>query len=116
MDVPLDCPAPECLRALLDETLPPGERADYERHLESCPTCQGRLDRAAEGGDALLRLVRQVGDPKAAAADPTLARVLRRLHDAPSPLRASSAKPPDLFFLEPSARPGVRGTLGKYEV
>jgi serine/threonine protein kinase/WD40 repeat protein len=116
MPAPRDCPGAECWQALLADALPPDQQERCERHLESCAACQGHLDRAEECQDAVPTLVRQVGDPAAAPADPTLARVLQRLRDVKSPLRAAPLDPADLYFLRPSDRPGVLGLLGDYEV
>jgi hypothetical protein len=116
MSSPVDCPGIECWRALFDGTAPPDQREGFERHLESCPSCQARLDRAEECGDPLLRLARKVGDPTVAAADPTLADVVGRLIEVKSPGRPAPAEPADLYFLRPADRPGVLGTLGDYEV
>src|SRR5690242_6607458 len=99
MPVPLDCPGADCWDALFADTVAPEQRESYERHLESCPTCQERLDRAAECRDGLVGLVRQVGDPTATLADPTLAEVLERLHEVRSPVRPTAPEPADLYFL-----------------
>ena len=116
MPAPLDCPGVECWQAVFDGTLSPEQRADYERHLESCPSCQARLDRAAPDADALLTLVREVGSPTAAPDDPALSRCLQRLRDEASPLRPAPPEPADLYFLRPADRPGLLGLLGTYEV
>jgi hypothetical protein len=63
MSVPLDCPPGDAWQALLDAGLPPDERERYERHLQSCPSCQQRIDEGEEGGAELQRLGRQMGDP-----------------------------------------------------
>jgi serine/threonine protein kinase len=111
-----DCPGSECWQALFNDTAPADQRERFERHLESCPACQGRLDRAEERGDPLLRLARRFGDPTIAPADPTLGEVLGRLLEGKSLDRPASAKPADLYFLRPAGRPGVLGVLGGYEV
>jgi serine/threonine-protein kinase len=56
-----------------------------------------------------------VGDPTAVPADPTLDEVLERLHAARRPDLTSPAAA-DLYFLGPSDRPDLLGTLGTYEV
>src|SRR5439155_968508 len=112
----LDCPEIDCWPALVAATLPPDQRDRCERHLESCPTCQDRLDRAEEGGEALLTLARQVGDPTATPADPTLAEVLERLHEGKSPVCTTLPEAADLYFLQPTDRPNLLGVLGPYEV
>src|ERR1700722_12727082 len=114
MSAPADCPGMERWQALLSAALPPDQCEPCERHLESCPVCQERLDRAVEG-DALLRLARGVGDPTAVPADAALSQILERLHETKSPLRAEE-EPADLYFLRPADRPGVLGLLGNYEV
>jgi hypothetical protein len=38
MPAPVDCPGIECWQALFEGAVPPDQRADYERHLESCPS------------------------------------------------------------------------------
>ena len=61
MSAPPGCPERECWQAFLTATLPPDQRDECERHLESCPACQERLDRAGACTDDLLELARQVG-------------------------------------------------------
>src|SRR5437868_6970494 len=48
MPAPLECPWSECCKAVFDPDLPPSERQRYEQHLESCATCQERLEQAEE--------------------------------------------------------------------
>ena len=114
MSAPADCPGMERWQALLSAALPPDQCEPCERHLESCPVCQERLDRAMEG-DALVRLAQGVGDPTTVPADAALSQILERLHETKSPLRAEE-EPADLYFLRPADRPGVLGLLGNYEV
>jgi hypothetical protein len=116
MAPPLECPEVECWQALLADALPPDQQERCERHLKSCPACQERLDRAEECGEQLRRLSREVGDPTAVPADPTLAQILERLHEARSSPWSGPAEPADLYFLRPADEPGVLGTLGGYEV
>ncbi|MCI0682962.1 MAG: protein kinase [Gemmataceae bacterium] len=117
MAEPLDCPALTQWQTLLAGEPTPEERQRYERHLDSCPVCQERLDDVDDGhagADPLLRLARASGDPTAAPADATLIQVMKRLHETKSPLRAGGA--PDLYFLQSSARTDILGTLGAYEI
>jgi len=111
-----DCPSPEGWQMLFDDTVSPGERERFERHLESCPACQERLDRDEELGGELRELARQVGDPTAVPADPTLLQFLEKLHEGKSPERLAPAEPLDLYFPRLTDRPGVLGILGDYEV
>jgi serine/threonine protein kinase len=112
---PRDCPDVESWHVLLGSTVAPEQRAAFERHLESCAVCQKRLDCAAELGDALQGLARYVGDPTL-APDPTVARVVERLHEVASPFTARAAGVVELDFLQRQDRPGVLGTLDQYEV
>ncbi len=112
-----ECPAVECWQALFDEAVSPERRAEYERHLETCPACQARLDRVAEeGGAGILNHLRRSGGPDATPPDPALSRVLERLHEGKPLSGAGPSEPADLYFLRPSEQPGVLGTLGDYEV
>jgi serine/threonine protein kinase len=61
-------------------------------------------------------MARQLGDPTTVPADPTLAHVMERLHETRSPQHARIGEPLDLYFLTPSDRPELLGTLGDYEV
>jgi len=116
MFTPLDCPDVECWQMLLGDTVPPGQREDFERHLESCPACQERLDRSAALGETLQGLARQVGDPTVGPLDRTLARVVERMQEIGSPVAVLPVEPADLYFLRPAERPDLLGTLGNYEV
>ncbi len=116
MSAPADCPAVEHWQALLSSDSPPDQGDLWQRHLESCPVCQERLDRAVSDGDALLRLARGVGDPTAVPTDAVLSQILERLHETQSPVRAAGEEPADLYFLRPADQPGVLGLLGEYEV
>ncbi|HJT78163.1 MAG TPA: protein kinase, partial [Gemmataceae bacterium] len=116
MPVPLDCPDTACWQALLDGAVSAEERERCERHLESCPACQERLDRADRCDGELLGRARRVGDPTTAPPDPALVGILERLHDGTSPERPAPPEPDDLYFLRPSDQPGILGVLGDYEV
>jgi WD40 repeat protein len=116
MSPPPDCPENACWQDLLAVSLPPGRREECERHLESCPVCQEHLDRAVDDAEGLLRLARQLGDPTAVPADPTVTQIRERLHGVRSPVQAEPPGPADLSFLRPAGRPGILGTLGNYEV
>jgi serine/threonine protein kinase len=116
MAVELSCPEMASWRALFDGALPPEERERLERHLEACPACQRLLDQEELGEEPLRQIVGRVGDPAAVPADPTLSHFLERLHQTPSTERPAGAAPSDLYFLQPADRPGLLGTLGRYEV
>jgi serine/threonine protein kinase len=116
MPAPLDCPGLDGWQALFGDTIPPEQRERYERHLESCPVCQERLDGVEGAGDDLVRVVRQLGDWGPPAAEPSLAEVVKLLYEWKSPVRAAPAESPDLYFLRPTEEPGLLGLLGPYEV
>jgi len=116
MSTPPECTEFECWQVSLDLASPSEQRERFERHLEACPACQGRLDCAEEGEDTFRRVGRRVGDPTVAPADPTLTEVLARLHEGKSADRITPSEPADLYFLRPAGRPGILGTLGPYEV
>jgi len=69
-----------------------------------------------EPGNALLSLVKEMGDPAGELADPTLAHFLQRLREVNSPVRSVPLEPADLYFLRPADRTDMLGTLGAYEV
>ncbi len=112
----LDCPERESWLALLDAAVPADQRAEYERHLESCPACQRRLEQIEESDQAMRHLGLQLGDPTRAPADATLLQVIQHLRATAGPDRASRDSTNDLYFLAPSDKPDVLGTLGAYEV
>jgi serine/threonine protein kinase/predicted RNA-binding Zn-ribbon protein involved in translation (DUF1610 family) len=112
-----DCPGSEVWQALLDDAVAdPAVRERFERHLDACPVCQECFERPEGAGHPLLQLARQLGDPTAAPPDPTLVQVMERLHETRSPQHAVTDEPADLYFLTPSNRPDLLGTLGEYEV
>jgi serine/threonine protein kinase len=121
MSPPLTCPELERWQTVLDESTPAELREDYERHLESCAACQDRLDRARQRDDPLIELARKVGDQTGVTADPAIVRFLDRMHertysDAADAGAGAEEGPADLYFLQPSDRPELLGTLGEYEV
>jgi serine/threonine protein kinase len=116
MPAPVACPELERWQALFGGAVGPEQWPDYERHLESCPACQDRLEQAEGSGHPLLAVVRQIGDPATLPLDPTLICVLGKLHEMKCPDSGSPVQPADLHFLRPSERSDILGTLGHYEV
>jgi serine/threonine protein kinase len=116
MSRPLECSDIHRWEALSETALSPEQHERYERHLESCPTCQALLDRTEDLDGGLRRLCRQLGDPTTVAPDPTLSHLLEQLHGVRSPLVPPLAGPPDLYFLRPADQPGLLGLLGDYQV
>src|SRR5262249_12065804 len=116
MSTPPDCPEVHDWQALLEAGLPPERRVGIERHLESCPTRQGRLDPAAGLGEALRGVAREIGGPTLAAADPTLSACVERLAESRPGDRSAPPELIDLYFLGATDRADLLGLLGAYEV
>jgi serine/threonine protein kinase len=120
MAVPLECPWLPCSPPRIGDTIPPERLEEYERHLESCPACQERIDLDEASVDALLKVARQVGDPTMVPGDPMLKVTLERLYEVPlsgaAPVRNPTEEPIDLYFLRLGNRPDILGMLGNYEV
>jgi hypothetical protein len=115
MPAPGDCPRIEDWQEMLADAAAPEQWQAYERHLESCPQCQARLDRGVPAEEPLVRLGRQLGDPTQTPADPALELCLRRLRDTREG-DETGERPTELYFLGPADRPDLLGTLGEYEV
>src|SRR5437016_5456831 len=101
MPASLPCPSLERWQTLLAENIAPDEEERCERHLRSCPACRELVERAADTGDALLGLARQVGDPTGVPADPALARVVERLCEGQGTGRLPPADGPAPEYLLP---------------
>ena len=116
MSAPLDCPEMDCWQALFADALPPDQRERCERHLESCPVCQERLDRAEEGEAPAATGAQASATRPTAPADPTLSQVLERLHEAKSPLRQPRRSRPTCTSSGPPTGRASSALLGDYEV
>ncbi len=116
MVAPLECLEIERWQTLLDLSHSPEQQQRLERHLESCPVCQDRIDRPEEGDETLRQLARQTGDPTVLPADTGLEQFLERLLQEKGEQRATAAEPLELFFLQATDRPDLLGMLGPYEV
>jgi serine/threonine protein kinase/DNA-directed RNA polymerase subunit RPC12/RpoP len=117
MPAPVECPESVWQSLLAATDLSSEELQRYERHIESCPACQRRFDRAEDDADALVRLARRVGDPTCQPVEPELDRVMKRLHEgAGVPCGKASEEAEHLYFLRPCDRSDLVGMLGNYEV
>src|SRR4051812_46179131 len=101
MPGPRDCPRFEDWHELFGADAAPQRWQDHERHLETCPHCQDRLDRGVTAEEPLARLGRQMGDPTLTPADPALRLCLQRLRDSRD-LDEPGVRPTDLYFLRPA--------------
>ena len=112
----LDCPEIDCWQLLLDETAPSDQRERYERHLETCPACQERLDQAEAPEDTLRRRGRRVGDPTIAPSSRHWFRswsVCARLH---RPCGARRGSQPTCISYALPGRRTYSALLARYEV
>src|ERR1700754_2152267 len=94
-----DCPGIEDWQELFGSAAAPERWEAYERHLESCPRCQARLDRGVQADEPLVRLGRQLGDPTLMPADPALTPWLQRLRDSRDGGDTGPMRPLELYFL-----------------
>jgi hypothetical protein len=110
------CPDPVSWQEFFADELPSEEQERYERHLESCPVCQARLDGDELYAPRLRQMVRRVLGSSARADDPILRQFVSRLHHDGAGHHDAPAEAADLYFLDPSERPELLGILGRYEV
>jgi serine/threonine protein kinase len=116
MAAPHDCLGSESVQTLLATARSPDDQERCLRHLESCPSCRTQVAEIEAFGTEFLRLARQFGDTTNTPDDPILAEMLRQLHEVHSPKTFGPVDPADLYFLHPTDRPDLLGTLGDYEV
>jgi hypothetical protein len=117
----MDCLSPQQLQQLLNDALPAEKLQLLQAHLDDCAACQRALERLAAGGNTWDKTAQHLG-ADASAEEAALLQTVARL-EAPPPsaqvTQAPSAAPPrddELYFLEPSSRPGSLGRLDKYEI
>jgi serine/threonine protein kinase len=116
MTIPPGCPEIADWQLSPDGPVSEDRQQEFDRHLESCPACQERLDQAGACGESITKTLRQVGDPTVRSSDWPLLQVMDRLCDAWSPSKQEPEPAADLFFLRPANLPGVLGLLGDYQV
>src|SRR5262249_45676749 len=105
------------LRDLLDGTLPDDEQAEFTRHLDTCASCQQKLEALATGESSWPGTTPWLGHEPAGPES--------ALPQAMSVLRGDTADLLDTFpdngddpraLLTPSEHPGSLGRFGPYEV
>jgi WD40 repeat protein/serine/threonine protein kinase len=120
MTLSVACPDQDRLRGLLDETLTSQGQAELEAHLESCESCQRRLESLVAGGNSWLATRRLAEGQPVETMSPALQQVVETLageglpleiHNAPGGIEADS-----LAFLGLPRLPGNLGRLDHYEV
>jgi eukaryotic-like serine/threonine-protein kinase len=130
------CPTPTRLQTLLDGALSPLQQADLTAHLDGCGECQQALERLADGGSGLERVVQHadrdrppmdsaywhaLADLEDAANGATVEypALSANLRDTPHPHDGSPLPPSSLAgleFLQPTDTPGMVGRIDRFEV
>jgi serine/threonine protein kinase len=111
------CPEASRLQALVEGILAEPDQAAVTQHLETCETCQDRLEEAA-AGDALWSMAAE----HLRQGESMPQRILQRLLPHGSQTCACSdaevvaATALSLGFLSPATAPGHLGRLGQYDV
>jgi WD40 repeat protein/serine/threonine protein kinase len=115
MSQPQACSSESELQALLDGTLPEERQAAIADHLETCQACRGRLDSLA-GASGVIPV--EIATGAEASRSEAFLEAMRKLKadDLDETVVASSAGPPLLRYLSPSANPRHLGRLGGYEI
>lgn len=116
-----NCPDKQQLKSLLEDQLPDLEQADLAAHLETCQDCQHTLENLAAEGDAWQKLARHLGHSNSPGKqDQALDQVVEDLSCKETyafpPCQSKSNSGADLFFLQPSQKPGSIGRLEHYEI
>jgi serine/threonine protein kinase len=113
------CPEPIRLKGLLDGTLPEGEQAALNGHLETCEPCQETLESLVAGGESWWERARQLGREQVGCGG-ALQRVMAQMRAEPAGQREAAHADPAAeslrAWLDAPARPGHLGRLGPYEV
>src|SRR5947208_10840937 len=108
------CPDDDVLRGLLDSSLPEPVQIEVTSHLDSCSTCQNKLEQIAAGGTSVLQLAKQANttdEPaRTSAFWPAVQRVEAEVHSSGVAVAATRSDPArgadtgskhDFSFLEP---------------
>src|SRR5579871_3909447 len=107
------CPDAASLRNLLDGRLSDEQQAYWNRHLESCPNCQQRLESLAAGKDTWTYAAQSLN----AGAEPPELGLERIMSESKRKYgEAEATAEMTLDFLEPSSDPSHLGKLDQYEV
>jgi hypothetical protein len=115
----MSCPGADSLRDLLDGRLLPEEHAEFNQHLESCPSCQQALEGLVAGRESWLGAAQRLGGEKV-ESDEALREVISDLKCATGPTRThvgdGAYARATLDFLSPPDKQGILGKLDRYEV
>jgi serine/threonine protein kinase len=119
MKTATECPNSEELRQLVDGSLSGERQQECTEHIDSCPSCQVKLEEIAIGGTKLSRVVEKLHDaePIASAA---YWPALKALHadGQPTVVPESGTRSRDLSldFLQPPTDPAYLGRLAQFDV
>jgi uncharacterized protein (TIGR03067 family) len=117
MNTSTSCPDSALLRRLLNGDLEEAQQVELSNHLESCASCQQRMDDLAAGRDSWSD-ARQLSEHRP-AHDAELGRVMRQLKAQAGHRTHAELEPDDevpLHFLSPPQSPDQLGLLGPYQV
>src|SRR5689334_14218948 len=113
------CPPTEELRELIASALPSEEQAACTAHLDSCSSCQAKLEELATEGTNLSQVVERLhaGDPQATSAYwPALQAAALQVHQAetlqPTPRRRERS----LDFLQPATDSAYLGRVAHFDI
>src|SRR6516165_6104788 len=117
----MNCPQPQQLQQLLDDTLPADQQPTIQAHLETCAACQKTLEQLAAGGVTWDKTAHNLGE-KPPRDETALIAAVEKLHDTPTSAIQTQAESlsqsvdEDLSFLQPSTKPNSLGRLDEYEI
>lgn len=118
------CPATEELRHLLDGVLSGERQLEFTQHMDSCASCQARLEELATEGTNLSRIVAELreGEPAATSAYWPALKALdagvheSRSHDTGVHRPSARTREVALNFLEPASDSAYLGRLAQFDV
>ncbi len=115
MTSPNACPEPADLHSLVQGTLPADAQESVTRHLESCESCQDKLEALAADSDSWATAARHA-QRHDGGVESALQQILQKSKADPIPSDSSEAAELPLDFLGPPEKPGQLGRLSHYEV
>ena len=123
------CPDEDVLRGLLDSSLPEPVQGEVVAHLDSCSSCQGKLERIAAGGTSMLQAAKQAKEAdepdQTSAFWPALQQVEQDVQSSGTGIAAARIDPSrraaseidrDFSFLEPSEDPIYLGQIDRFQI
>src|SRR5207248_4458265 len=114
---------------LLDSSLPEPVQIEVTSHLDSCSSCQSKLEQIAAGGTSVLQLAKQANttdEPaRTSAFWPAIQRVEAEVHSSSVAVAATRSDPAkqsetdsnhDFSFLEPAEDPQYLGQIDRFQI